>query len=102
METKSFRAILVITFLILAGGFIVQETAFSAESFHLGIALGLSGTGAPYCKEAVEGLEIAVNEINAQGGLLEKVSLFMIRILFSLVLCHAVLQYTFPQQQLQW
>ena len=60
METKSFRAILVIMFLILAGGFIVQGTAFSAEPFHLGIALGLSGTGAPYCKQAVEGLEILV------------------------------------------
>jgi len=34
--------------------------------------LGLSGTGAPYCREAAEGLEIAVNEINAQGGLLGK------------------------------
>jgi branched-chain amino acid transport system substrate-binding protein len=72
METKYHRAILVMIFLILAGGFIVQGTTFAAESYHLGIALGLSGTGAPYCKEAVEGLEIAVNEINAQGGFLEK------------------------------
>jgi len=72
MGTKSFRAILVIMFLILAGGFSNQGTAFAAEPYHLGIALGLSGTGAPYCKEAVEGLEIAVNEINARGGLLEK------------------------------
>ena len=34
------------------------------------MALGLSGTGAPYSKEAVEAIEIAVNEINTQGGLL--------------------------------
>ncbi len=72
METKYPRAILVMMFLILAGGFIIQGTTFAAEPYHLGIALGLSGTGAPYCEEAVEGLEIAVNEINAQGGLLEK------------------------------
>jgi branched-chain amino acid transport system substrate-binding protein len=34
------------------------------------VALGLSGTGAPYSKEAVEAIEIAVKEINIQGGLL--------------------------------
>ena len=61
METKYHRAILVMIFLILAGGFIIQGTTFAAESYHLGIALGLSGTGAPYCKEAAEGLEIAVD-----------------------------------------
>ncbi len=46
--------------------------AFSAETYRLGVALGLSGTGGPYCKEAVEGLEVAVNEINAAGGFLGK------------------------------
>ncbi|MGD2012575.1 MAG: ABC transporter substrate-binding protein [Desulfobacterales bacterium] len=40
------------------------------EPYHLGVALGLSGTGAPYSEEAVEAIEIAVNEINAQGGFL--------------------------------
>ena len=45
---------------------------WAADPYHLGIALGLSGTGAPYCKEAAEGLEIAVNEINAQGGFLNQ------------------------------
>ena len=42
----------------------------AAEPYRLGVALGLSGTGAPYCREAVEGLELAVNDINSQGGLL--------------------------------
>ena len=49
-----------------------MSTAVAEEPYHLGVALGLSGTGAPYSKEAVEGLEIAVNEINAQGGFLGK------------------------------
>jgi len=40
------------------------------EPYPLGVALGLSGTGAPYCKNAVEGIGIAVNEVNASGGLL--------------------------------
>ena len=52
----------------------------SAEApYRLGVALGLSGTGAPYCKEAVEGLEIAVNEINSREGFLgrHRVQLFI-------------------------
>ncbi len=48
------------------------SAAYADEPFHLGVALGLSGTGAPYCKEAAEGLEIAINEINTHGGLLGK------------------------------
>jgi len=44
----------------------------AAQLYHLGVALGLSGTGAPYSKEAVEGIEVAVNEINGRGGFLEK------------------------------
>lgn len=46
-----------------------------SEEYRLGIALGLSGTGAPYGKEAIEGAEFAVNEINAAGGLLGKYSI---------------------------
>ena len=41
METKCLRAILVMIFLILVGGFIIQGTTFAAEPYHLGIALGL-------------------------------------------------------------
>lgn len=47
-------------------------TGAASEVYRLGIALGLSGTGAPYCSEAVEGVEMAVNEINTAGGLLGK------------------------------
>lgn len=69
MKTKSFVAISVILSIILPG-VILFDGAFAGDVFHLGVALGLSGTGAPYSKEAVEGIEIAVNEINALGGLL--------------------------------
>jgi len=58
--------------MILLAGFTVSESAVVEEPYHLGVALGLSGTGAPYSKEAVEGIEIAVNEINARGGFLGK------------------------------
>jgi len=71
MKTKNFLLISIIL-LITLPGLLCFGSALAAEPYHLGIALGLSGTGAPYCKQAVEGLEIAVNEINARGGFLEK------------------------------
>lgn len=43
-----------------------------AEPYNLGVALGLTGTGAPYSRQALEGINIAVEEINGQGGLLGK------------------------------
>jgi branched-chain amino acid transport system substrate-binding protein len=69
VKTKYLIVISVILSIILPG-ITLYDSAFAGESFHLGVALGLSGTGAPYSKEAVEGIEIAVNEINASGGLL--------------------------------
>lgn len=42
----------------------------AVEPYALGIALGLSGTGATYSRQAVEGIELAVDEINGKGGLL--------------------------------
>jgi branched-chain amino acid transport system substrate-binding protein len=44
--------------------------AAQAQTYSLGVALGLTGTGAPYSREALEGIRLAVEEINAQGGLL--------------------------------
>ncbi len=41
-----------------------------AEPYNLGVALGLTGTGAPYSRQALEGINIAVEEINGRGGLL--------------------------------
>ena len=57
---------------ITIAGLLCYGNAFGAEPYHLGVALGLTGTGAPYSEEALEGVEIAVNEINAKGGFLEK------------------------------
>ena len=52
--------------------FVLVTPSIAAEPYHLGVALGLSGTGAPYSKEAVKAIELAVNEINSQGGLLAR------------------------------
>ena len=63
----------IFTFMLLfLIGMLPSANSFADAPYHLGVALGLSGTGAPYCKEAMEGLEIGVNEINGQGGFLGK------------------------------
>ena len=44
----------------------------AAESYPLGVALGFTGTGTPYSGEALKGIQLAVDEINAEGGFLGK------------------------------
>jgi len=67
MISRLFLAVAVVAF---AGQAAAPDRALAAEPYHLGVALGLTGTGAPYSRQALEGIEIAVEEINAQGGLL--------------------------------
>ena len=57
---------------ILIGSIFQAAKANCAEPFHLGVALGLTHTGAQYSKQAVEAIELAVSQINAEGGLLGK------------------------------
>lgn len=47
-------------------------SASANEAYHLGVALGLSGPGSLYSQEGLKGTELAVEEINAQGGFLGK------------------------------
>jgi branched-chain amino acid transport system substrate-binding protein len=68
-NTKSILVVLTLAFLVVIA---CTECIFAAEHYNLGVALGLTGTGAPYSREAVEGVEMAVNEINAAGGFLGK------------------------------
>jgi branched-chain amino acid transport system substrate-binding protein len=46
------------------------KSSTAAEPYSLGVALGLTGTGAPWSKESLNGIRIAVDEINAAGGFL--------------------------------
>src|SRR5512145_587566 len=59
--------------------FFTMPGAQAAEPYNLGVALGLTGTGALYSADGVEGIKLAVEEINAKGGLLgqHKVELFI-------------------------
>lgn len=59
---------MVFTFMCL----MIPMNAFSAEPFHLGVVLGLSGTGAVSSRNCLMGVELAVEEINKQGGFLGK------------------------------
>jgi branched-chain amino acid transport system substrate-binding protein len=53
--------------------FCAPPTGASAEEpYHLGVALGLSGPGALYSQDGLKAIELAVEEINAQGGFLGK------------------------------
>lgn len=72
MRRKNLKAIFIVLSLAFMAGLASSESIFAAEPYHLGVALGLTGTGAPYSKEAVEGIEIAVNEINVREGFLGK------------------------------
>jgi branched-chain amino acid transport system substrate-binding protein len=53
--------------------------AKAAEPYNLGVALGLTGTGALYSADQIEGIKLAVEEINAKGGFLgrNKIELFI-------------------------
>lgn len=58
--------------LAFAGALVAASAVHAAEPYRLGVALGFSGTGKPYSDDGLKGIEIAVAEINAAGGLLGK------------------------------
>ena len=57
---------------VLLGGFFFAAPSLAAEPYHLGVNLAITGTGALYCKDGVDAIKLAVDEINAQGGFLGK------------------------------
>ncbi|MBM4314724.1 MAG: hypothetical protein FJ122_12540, partial [Deltaproteobacteria bacterium] len=64
---------------LICSSFIVVTGATAAEKYNLGVALGLTGAGALYSADGVEGIKLAVEEINAKGGFLgqHRVELFI-------------------------
>ena len=57
---------------VLLGGFFLAAPSLAAEPYHLGVNLAITGTGALYCKDGIDAIKLAVDEINAQGGFLGK------------------------------
>ncbi len=48
--------------------FSFSGNTLAAETYNLGVALGFTGTGTLYSKDQMEGIQVAVDEINKQGG----------------------------------
>ena len=63
---------IIVCALMLLGGFTIAGTSLAAEPYHLGVNLAITGTGALYCKDGVDAIKLAVEEINAKGGFLGK------------------------------
>ena len=67
------RTVMITIFsLILLVGLGSLNSVVAAEPYHLGVNLAITGTGALYCKDGVDAIKLAVDEINAQGGFLGK------------------------------
>lgn len=78
--TKVFLSILILQFstsLLFAKELPLQNN--SQREYRLGVLLGLSGSGRVYSKDGIEAIKIAVDEINATGGMLgkHKIKLFI-------------------------
>jgi branched-chain amino acid transport system substrate-binding protein len=58
--------------ILLAISFLFPLPVMAAEPYHLGVALGLTGTGALYSRDGKNAVELAVEEINKGGGFLGK------------------------------
>jgi branched-chain amino acid transport system substrate-binding protein len=67
-----FKATIIVCVLALLGGFCPVDRSLAAEPYYLGVNLAITGTGALYCKDGVDAIELAVKEINDQGGFLGK------------------------------
>ena len=67
-----FKVTIIVCVLALLGGFCPVDRSLAAEPYHLGVNLAITGTGALYCKDGVDAIELAVKEINDQGGFLGK------------------------------
>jgi len=61
---------MIVCVFMLIGGFTVTGPIQAAEPYNLGVALAVTGTGALYCKDGIDAIKLAVEEINAQGGFL--------------------------------
>ncbi len=64
------RTVLTLAAFALMGGVWSPRAPVAAEAYNLGVALGLTGTGAPYSREAANAIRLAVDEINRDGGFL--------------------------------
>jgi branched-chain amino acid transport system substrate-binding protein len=72
MRTRALRTVPVIVLMVFGLGLLWTGTGNTAENYNLGVALGFTGTGTLYSKDQLEGVQVAVDEINGKGGFLGK------------------------------
>src|SRR4030043_891759 len=72
MKQVAQKGLFLLLSLFLLWGLTVSNSALSADPYHLGVALSITGTGALYCKDGIDAIKLAVDEINAKGGFLGK------------------------------
>jgi branched-chain amino acid transport system substrate-binding protein len=65
-----FKMTIIVCVFVLLGGLPFASSCLAGEAYHLGVDLAITGTGALYCKDGVDAIKLAVEEINAQGGFL--------------------------------
>jgi len=65
-----FKMTIIVCVSVLLAGFSFASSCLAGEAYHLGVDLAITGTGALYCKDGVDAIKLAVEEINAQGGFL--------------------------------
>lgn len=68
----AIKIMVVACFLFLVTGLVNPDFGITAESYHLGVDLGLTGAGSLYSKDGVDAIKLAVKEINSKGGFLGK------------------------------
>jgi branched-chain amino acid transport system substrate-binding protein len=67
-----FKLVLIACAFFFVGTMVGVTYSVAAEPYHLGVNLAITGTGALYCKDGVDAIKLAVDEINSQGGFLGK------------------------------
>ena len=65
-----FKMTIIVCVFVLLAGFPFASSCLAGEAYHLGVNLAITGTGALYCKDGVDAIKLAVEEINSKGGFL--------------------------------
>jgi branched-chain amino acid transport system substrate-binding protein len=73
------RFLALVGFLVQLGALVSAWPAAAQQPIKIGVIYGLGGAAAPYTKPAVIGHEMAVDEINAKGGVLGRKLQLVIR-----------------------
>ncbi len=72
MKQFTLKGLVLLLSVFILGGLAPSGQVLAAEPYNLGVALAVTGTGALYCKDGIDAIKMAVDEINAKGGFLGK------------------------------